>query len=127
MVRKSAISGCCSRSALINSMISTSNRFQSLVAKARDDLFHHFTGWRLSIAHLIIHPELFPLETAHLMKGQYVDTLNIAQAGGELCHAIYLFHVVCPTGHDHEANPDRMFSCREPACKFMYVRIVHSG
>jgi hypothetical protein len=62
----------------------------------------------------VIHPELVPLEPAHLMKRQHIDALDVSQTNRKLGHAIHFFHVVRPTRHDNKANSDWMFSrCQE--------------
>src|ERR1051325_2378200 len=93
----------------------------------RNRFIHCFTGRRSSISHLVLHPELVPLEPAHLMKRQHIDALDISQANRKLGNAIHLFHVVSPAWHDDEANPDWMFSRSKSTREFMNRFVIHAG
>src|SRR5215472_13644782 len=61
------------------------------------------------------------------MEGQHIDTLNVSQTRRKFRHAIHFLHVVGPTRHDYEANPDWMFSRSQPPCEFMNRLAVHAG
>src|SRR5581483_5597552 len=42
-------------------------------------------------------------------------------------HAVYFVHVIGPTRHNNEPNPDWMFSSRQPTRKFMDRFGIHPG
>src|SRR4051812_17027970 len=51
------------------------------------------------------------------MKGQHVYTLDVAQTGGELRNLLYVLSVASQPGHQHEAQPDRPSTLRQPTRK----------
>ena len=69
------------------------------------------------IPHLVLHPQLFPLETAELMEWQHIHPFDIAQARGEICHLADFVEVVGPARHDDETHPDASSPRGETASK----------
>src|SRR3954454_527390 len=44
------------------------------------------------------------------MEGQYIYSLDVAKAGGEIRHAADFSQIIRPARHQHETNPDGPFT-----------------
>src|SRR5262249_52878578 len=84
---------------------------QPLCAEYVARFLYSLRGWRLGMLECIANPERFPLETAHLVEGEHLDTLHVAELrrkGGDRGNVT---RVIGESGNQHEADPDR-----QPAC-----------
>jgi hypothetical protein len=46
-------------------------------------MFNRFVTWRLNIVECVAKVKFLPFVSAHLMKGQNIDSFYVSQAGGE--------------------------------------------
>ena len=56
---------------------------ESFDPKQRASVFNCFPRWRLNIVKRVVEFKFLPFESAHLVKGQDVDSFHITQAGSE--------------------------------------------
>ena len=69
--------------------------------------FNPLPGRRLNVVERIAKFKLFPLESAHLVEGENIDSFYIAETGGEFRNIRNVLGVIGQTGNQDKANPDR--------------------
>ena len=74
--------------------------------------FNPLPGRRLNVVEGIAEFKHFPLESAHLVKGENIDSFYIAETGGEFRNVRNVLGAICQAGYQDKANPDRFLSGR---------------
>ena len=68
-------------------------------AKLLASVFNSFDRRRFGRIQRVIDTELLPFVTAHLMKGQYIYSLDVAQPGSEFRNLCDIFGVIGQSRH----------------------------
>jgi hypothetical protein len=74
--------------------------------------FNSLPGRRLNVVEPIAEFKFFPLESAHLVKGENIDSFYITETGGEFRNIRNVLGAIGQAGYQDEANPDRFLSGR---------------
>ena len=85
---------------------------KALGAEVFTHRFNPLPGRRLNVVERIAEFKFFPLESAHLVEGENIDSFYIAETGGEFRNIRNVLGVICQAGNQDKANPDRFLSGR---------------
>src|SRR6266550_4795112 len=101
--------------------------FEPLSPKPRASLFNRFASWRLNVVERVVEFEFLPFESAHLMKGQDIDSIHVPQAATESRNLGNISSIVCQPRHQHEAQPNRPLASGQTTCEIQDWANLHPG
>src|SRR2546423_1797328 len=101
--------------------------FEPLSPKPRASLFNRLASWRLNVVERVVEFEFLPFESAHLMKGQDIDSIHVTQAATEFRNLGNVSSIVCKPGHQHEAQPNRPLASGQTTCEIQDWANLHPG